>query len=30
VDSRWSELGLDQDPAGNGRISQVLRQKVRR
>jgi hypothetical protein len=30
VDGRWSELGLDQEPAGNGRISRVLRQKVRR
>jgi 4-hydroxy-3-polyprenylbenzoate decarboxylase len=30
VDRRWSELGLDREPTGNGRISQVLRQKVRR
>jgi 4-hydroxy-3-polyprenylbenzoate decarboxylase len=30
VDRRWSEYGLDREAAGNGRISQVLRQKVRR
>ena len=30
VDRRWSEFGLDQEASGNGRISQVLRQKVRR
>jgi 4-hydroxy-3-polyprenylbenzoate decarboxylase len=30
VERRWSELGLDREPTGNGRISQVLRQKVRR
>jgi 4-hydroxy-3-polyprenylbenzoate decarboxylase len=30
VDRRWGEYGLDREPSGNGRISQVLRQKVRR
>jgi 4-hydroxy-3-polyprenylbenzoate decarboxylase len=30
VDRRWEEYGIGSQPASNGRISQVLRQKVRR
>jgi 4-hydroxy-3-polyprenylbenzoate decarboxylase len=30
VDRRWEEYGIGVQPASNGRISQVLRQKVRR
>jgi hypothetical protein len=30
VDRRWEEYGIGVAAAGNGRISQVLRQKVRR
>jgi 4-hydroxy-3-polyprenylbenzoate decarboxylase len=30
VDRRWEEYGLEAATAGNGRISPVLRQKVRR
>jgi 4-hydroxy-3-polyprenylbenzoate decarboxylase len=30
VDRRWSEYGIEAPAGGNGRISQVLRQKVRR
>jgi 4-hydroxy-3-polyprenylbenzoate decarboxylase len=30
VDRRWSDFGLNGEQTGNGRISQVLRQKVRR
>jgi hypothetical protein len=30
VDRRWEEYGIGSPAASNGRISQVLRQKVRR
>jgi hypothetical protein len=30
VDRRWEEYGLDRTGAGNGRISKVLRQTLRR
>jgi 4-hydroxy-3-polyprenylbenzoate decarboxylase len=30
VDRRWGEYGIEAPAGGNGRISQVLRQKVRR
>jgi hypothetical protein len=30
VDRRWEEYGIERRDAGNGRISKVLRQTVRR